>query len=130
PAPTGPSVPLNQPTDSLRHSLLTRPHAGVWRKLTEGCAALNSRCRSASMVRTERATDENLIVESRVHVGSHGFVRAATKLSRSRNRDQKPLFDCSTQSSALKASQASTLNSGLMLPEEAQRIGPYPLSPV
>src|SRR4029450_5183339 len=75
PAPTGPSVPLNQPTDSLRHSLLTRPHAGVWRKLTEGCAALNSRCRSASMVRTERATDENLIVGSRMHAGSHGFVR-------------------------------------------------------
>jgi hypothetical protein len=54
-------VPLNHPTDSLRHSFLTCPHAGVWRKLTEGWAALNSRCRSASMVRTERATGENVI---------------------------------------------------------------------
>jgi hypothetical protein len=45
---------LNQPTDSPRHSLLTLAHAGVWRKLTEGWLALNSRCRSASMVRTEK----------------------------------------------------------------------------
>jgi hypothetical protein len=57
-------VPLNHPTDSLRHSFLTCPHAGVWRKLTEGWAALNSRCRSASIVRTERATGANVIPDA------------------------------------------------------------------
>ena len=38
----------------------------------------NSRCRSASMVRTERATGENVVVETYVHVRSLRFARIAT----------------------------------------------------
>ncbi len=51
----------NQPSDSLRHSLLTWPQAGVCRKLTAGCVALNATCSSAVMVRTVNATGTNLV---------------------------------------------------------------------
>lgn len=46
PAPTR-RRPSNQPRDSLRHSVLTRPHAGVCRKLTDRWARTNAICSAA-----------------------------------------------------------------------------------
>jgi len=60
PAPTS-VEPSNQPSDSERHSVLTRPHAGVCRKLTARCrstlcCSTKRRCSSAVIGRTVRGT--------------------------------------------------------------------------
>ena len=46
--------PSNQPSDSARQSVFSRPHAGVCRKLPER-ASTNARCCAASTVRTSIA---------------------------------------------------------------------------
>ncbi len=54
-APTS-SSPANQPTDSERHSVLTRAQAGVCRKLTERCVRMNPRWSSVEIRRTLKVT--------------------------------------------------------------------------
>ncbi len=53
PAPTS-CRPSYQPKDSLRHSILTRPHAGVCRKLTDCCVYTNAKCSAALIGLTVR----------------------------------------------------------------------------
>ncbi len=44
--------------DSLRHSGLTRPHAGSWRKLASPRASMKARCSAGVMVLTVMLTPQ------------------------------------------------------------------------